>query len=407
MNILYILKHDPWGIGGGCYASRNYLELFSDIFSNAHFDILYCEEFHSIGEHETEQWSFIPVKRLSLFRRVSSVLTGVMSRYNDKVKELVQKTQYDFCICDHSSIAGGIAQWCQKKGLKTIVLNHNCEYDYYRDSHPEWYKLWFVLPTVEKNERISYINSSCNIFLTQEDVEQFEKRYGKTQSKIIVGGCFLLKGQNIEQSVKETHHTGYIKLVISGTLGNIQNMEGIDHFFNDLYPVLSPDVSVVITGKNPPHSLTERIQRKGDKSGTTTYDDIYAASNYKTNEVVTNDNITLIPNPDDIMSVVNSCDVFLCPARAGGGIKLRIMDGLKCGLPILAQKNSARGYSDFVEKGIMFVYSTPEEFAIQLNRIRDYIANGKIKRDEIIAFAQEHLCFDSIVQRMRDIFIGM
>lgn len=58
MRILYVLKHNPWGIGGGCYACRNYLDAFTDIFNNAKFDILYCSEFDSIGEHDNERWHF-------------------------------------------------------------------------------------------------------------------------------------------------------------------------------------------------------------------------------------------------------------------------------------------------------------------------------------------------------------
>ena len=34
MRILYVLKHNPWGIGGGCYACRNYLQLFTTMFAD-------------------------------------------------------------------------------------------------------------------------------------------------------------------------------------------------------------------------------------------------------------------------------------------------------------------------------------------------------------------------------------
>ena len=37
MNILYILRHNPWGIGGGCYACRCYLDAFIAVFEDAHF----------------------------------------------------------------------------------------------------------------------------------------------------------------------------------------------------------------------------------------------------------------------------------------------------------------------------------------------------------------------------------
>ena len=38
--VLYILKHNPWGIGGGCYASNLYFTAFLEVFKDYQFDIL-------------------------------------------------------------------------------------------------------------------------------------------------------------------------------------------------------------------------------------------------------------------------------------------------------------------------------------------------------------------------------
>lgn len=32
--VLYILKHNPWGIGGGCYASNLYFTAFLEVLRN-------------------------------------------------------------------------------------------------------------------------------------------------------------------------------------------------------------------------------------------------------------------------------------------------------------------------------------------------------------------------------------
>ena len=39
MNILYLLRHNPWGIGGGCYATRCYFEAFKEVFAGVQFDV--------------------------------------------------------------------------------------------------------------------------------------------------------------------------------------------------------------------------------------------------------------------------------------------------------------------------------------------------------------------------------
>lgn len=52
MRILYVLRHDPWGIGGGCFASRNYLEAFCEVFSGSEIDALVCAEYLAHGKAE-------------------------------------------------------------------------------------------------------------------------------------------------------------------------------------------------------------------------------------------------------------------------------------------------------------------------------------------------------------------
>lgn len=41
--VLYILKYNPWGIGGGCYVSNLYFTAFLEVFKDYQFDILLCD----------------------------------------------------------------------------------------------------------------------------------------------------------------------------------------------------------------------------------------------------------------------------------------------------------------------------------------------------------------------------
>ena len=44
MKILYILKDNPSGMRGGCYAFTNYLVLVSELFLQDQIDVLICSE---------------------------------------------------------------------------------------------------------------------------------------------------------------------------------------------------------------------------------------------------------------------------------------------------------------------------------------------------------------------------
>lgn len=407
MRILYILKHDPWGIGGGCYACRNYLEAFTDIFNDAQFDILYCAEFKSIKEHEFKRWHFDPVMPMNVWSKLKSPITKIMDRFHARLLYLLNANKYDYCIFDHSSIAGSIVAQCKNKNVKTIVINHNFEYDYYRDSHPQWYKRMFVLPSIKRNEKFSYLNCNINIFLTQEDATLFKQIYGKSETKSIIGGCFEQKKEH-GGFVKDHHESKHeckesgLKTVISGTLGNIQNMDGIDYFLNELYPLLPSDMEVIITGKNPPSSLIERIKGNIRVKQKTTIQDVYDAFHNNKYMVVSHDNVTLIANPSDIQSIVASCDIYLCPTKLGGGLKLRIMDGLRNGLPVICHQVSARGYHDFVENGFCIPYSNSEEFLSVLLSLRKEILNDNMRKSNVAHFFARTMGYEGRVRYLSE-----
>ena len=374
MRILYILKHNPWGIGGGCYACRNYLELFTEVFKDSCFDVLICSEYlEGRTSKDFVNCTFYPVSPRNKISQYLSPVTQILHRHQQVAVSMIKKNQYDYCIFDHNSIAGSLVSICKKKGVKTIVLNHNCELEYFRDNN-SWLKNLLLLPFVRKNERKAYLKCDYNIFLTDEDRDLFKNIYGESGTKTVVGGCFLRKGDVINHSVTP-FNVACVKLVISGTIGNVQNRDGINFFLDELYEYLPENIEVVITGRNP----TEEIIKKVAKLK----------------------NVSIIANPADILEIVGKCDVLVCPTRLGGGMKLRLIDGLRCGLPVISHKVSARGYTAFVDKGIVCQFETAEEFGSCLVKVIDLIQNGKIDKTIIGKCAEDIFSFEAALKRLK------
>lgn len=378
--ILYILKHNPWGIGGGCYACRNYLELFSEIFRNMHIDVLICSEYlKNAKQTDFTNCRFIPVAPRTRFGKYMSPLTGVLHRHNGVAKRMIAENDYDYCIFDHNSIAGSLVDDCRKAGIKTIVLNHNCEQEYFRDNNSR-IKNMLLLPVVRKNERHSYNECDYNIFLTEEDEISFRELYGNSKTKCIVGGCFLRKGEKIDLDDNGYSDKENPKIVISGTMGNVQNIDGINYFLDELYRHVPENINVVLTGRNPTEELKEKVAKYN--------------------------NVTIIENPENILDIVGQCDIFVCPTRLGGGMKLRVIDGLRCGLPVIAHKVSARGYTHFIENGMMRQFESSEEFKNCLEVIVENIKSGKTDRNKIKKEAEMFFCFDSAIEKMNNFLLS-
>lgn len=323
---------------------------------------------------------FYPVAPRGFIGKVMTAFTGVIHRHQETVKDLLKSNSYDYCVFDHNSIAGSLVRFCKNSGVKTIVLNHNCEYDYFKDNNGLLKRLLF-LHQVKKNERKSYLNCDYNIFLTEEDKEQFTEMYGVSNTNAVVGGCFYPKNDH-HHSLSEIKpfRKEHLKMVISGTMGNVQNMDGICYFLDDLLPTVSEDIQIVLAGKNPPASLIKRIKAMEPR-------------------------VAIIPNPEDIDAIVRDCDIFLCPARLGGGMKLRVMDGFRNGLPVLAHAVSARGYRQFEKDGIMAEFNNSAQFAIELSKLLKKITNGDITKQGIIEKSSDCFSFANVLNRMTKVFL--
>lgn len=322
--------------------------------------------------------TFVPVAPRSKLSKIMTPVTGLLHRHYRQALRLMKANQYDYCIFDHNSIAGSLVMDCKRMGIKTIVLNHNCEYDYFRDNNNALRRLLFLRHVVA-NERRSYLNCDLNIFLTEEDKAQFAQMYGDSETKSVVGGCFYSRDYtwNVSTIVRPFRKEG-LKMVISGTMGNVQNLDGINYFLDELLPYVPNDMQIVLTGKNPPASLSERIKDLSPR-------------------------VIIIPNPQDIDQIVRDCDIFLCPARSGGGMKLRIMDGFRNGLPVLTHSVSARGYREFERQGMMWVFDNAKEFGAKLQQIINTVQSDKITREQIKDEACRMFDFKRAVKRLKEV----
>lgn len=373
--ILYILKHDPWGIGGGSYVCLMFLTAFRKLFPEHEFDVCICQ--HCI-DHQPVVWekkcNFISVPPRGKIARLSSIFTGIMHRHQQKVLHLITENEYDYCIFDHNNIAGTLCTYLNPK-TKSIVIHHNHEPHYFNDNTTSWIYKSLFMHHVKSTERIAYLKCSYNIFLTKEDKILFRKVYGNPQGKSATIGIFDLNNNRLLSTVHNTTTKNIV--VITGSLDNVQNVDGILYFIKELYPLIADRCEIIIAGKNPTQAVQDAI--KG-----------YA-------------NIKLIPNPEAMNDILSCGNIFICPTRLGGGIKVRISDGLRNGLPVLAQLVSARGYGDFISKGYFYPYETSADFLNQFNQLENNRQNKKFTSEEIAEFFQSNNSFSAGIEKLKQL----
>lgn len=361
MKILYICQHDPFATtSGGGMASHAYLRAFSDI-ADGHLDLICADivkDTHVSFDPKihTKEIFFVPER--SRLAKYLSIFTGHLNRYIPYVRRYLKNnhSKYSTVVFDHSSIAGPLVELANSYGLRTITIHHNYEKDYYSDNYSKIAKLCFLHHVVSW-EKKAFINSNLNLFLTEQDKKVFYKNYGYPIGKSFVIGVFEYGDLKIVKIPESPIKITNIQLVITGSLCTSQGVDGIVYFFKELYPKIPQNINIVIAGRNP-KSIVEQL-------------------------CASHENVNLIPNPDDMEKVIQNGNIYICPTRVGGGLKLRLMDGLKLGLPVITHKCSARGYDIFKDSPFFKVYSTPDEFSKCLDELISMYLNGQVTKKSV------------------------
>ncbi|MBI4316996.1 MAG: glycosyltransferase family 4 protein [Chloroflexi bacterium] len=110
-----------------------------------------------------------------------------------------------------------------------------------------------------------------------------------------------------------------------GALEYLPNRQAVDIIARELLPRVAssvPTVRFVIAGRNPPASQLSQ-------------------------------NILFVGAVDRIQDFINAADVSICPQRIGGGTRLKIIESLACGKPVVSTSIGAEGLlSEAVEQGL-------------------------------------------------------
>lgn len=330
--------------------------------------------------------NFHMVKRPTLLKRIfNTAICKFEGNYGSAIFELLERkaSSYSLCVIN-VGLLGNLVSKIQQRGLKVVTIHHNYEPEFQRDNKSPctfWGTITRFVSSVEKK---SYLESDMNLFLTNSDMERFEKVYG---SRLIghnhVIGIFETNRRDAYYNPKQLPAN---KLVICGSLCSVQTITGVKHFEQECLPVLRKfydnNFNLTLTGRNPGTYISKFVQQDS--------------------------HIILEANPQDISKIVEKSGIFICPTNVGGGIKLRIMDGLKLGLPVITHEVSSRGYDKFFNQEWFQIYNDKISFEVALKKIVKLIQEKDDLRQEILdnyynAFSfskgkQEYInCIEAIV----------
>ncbi len=369
--LLIITSHKLNENNGGCNGSKGFIHCFAALFDDC--SIIYPDI--------KETSPFIPPK-FNLFpmhdqrckvRKFFDMYRGVISGLYYCVIDHLKKYHYDVIVIDHTFTGAGLSQHIKATGATLITIHHNVEREYLRDNgteRPIFYRFPFLYFS-KKSERECLQNSDVNLTVTERDAKTFQSWYPHIH--LYNWGNFeFLPIANKTFGDKKRKNI----FVITGSLCFKQSLLPIMNFIHRYWPLLQqnvPTAELLIAGRNPEPQLCKLCEAT--------------------------EHITIIANPEHIENVVQQADYYICPIYSGSGRKLRIIDGLKQGLPILCHKVSASGYESLADQDCLFSYHDEKSFVISLQQMM----NAQLSADKVYQTYRECFSLEKGQQRLKEI----
>ena len=172
-----------------------------------------------------------------------------------------------------------------------------------------------------------------------------------------------------------------LNVVTLGTLHYPPNADGIRWFAHEVFPRVCreiPQVTLTIIGKNPPQDFQELAANQPDKFIVTGY----------------------VP---DLVPYLQQAALMVVPVRAGSGMRVRILEALAQGMPIVTTTIGLEGI-DAVPGEEVLVADSPEDYAkaviqlLQDANLQAYLAeNGR-------RLAEKRYDWRVVLQKMDEIY---
>ncbi len=313
-------------------------------------------------------------------RRPMSVTLYESAELRDAVSRALGRTPFDVVHLDTISLvpyADAVPD-----GVPIVLNHHNVESDMMRrrvayERNPA--ARWFYALEARKLRR--YEGQMCGRFQANVVVSPLD---GERLRQIAPGISTAVVENGVDvEFFSPAAPAASRKIVFAGRLDQYANRDGILHFMREVWPLVTKSVEGVeltIIGANAPQELLT-IGRQ------------YA-------------NVRFTGFVDDVRPHFHQASAVIVPLRDGGGTRLKVLDALGLGMPIVSTSLGIEGIDLTPERDVL-VADAPDAFAAALHRVltdetlRRSLATNARRR------AEETYSWERIAARLDGVYRGV
>lgn len=207
------------------------------------------------------------------------------------------------------------------RGLRTLIVAHNVEsriWQRYYLTERNALKRWYIKHQWHKYEHFQrriYAAATRVVTCTEEDAAIVRKSFGVPTVDVVENG---MDRAYFEAVSREGHEPG--RILFLGALDYRPNADAVDLLLERIFPAVraqEPEARLCIVGRHPAPALVRRIGRL--------------------------DHVELHANVADVRPFLAQSGVLAVPLRIGGGSRLKILEALASGLPVVSTRVGAEG----------------------------------------------------------------
>ena len=352
MKILQLTHKPPVpSVDGGCLAMRQISDSLLKAGVNVKVvsiatmkhPVIYSEEF--INYKNSTQFESVTVCTnlkisnifKSIFRGTSLQADRFFSKeMTQKLKTVLEQEPYDVVILESVFVGNYIETIKKYTNAKIILRVHNIE-------HLIWERLskqtrnplkklayQYLAKTLKRFELSLFHKIDGYMPITEVDYRYFKEKFPNLPAKVIPFAVTLSNYPYQEHAFDKNN----ISLFHIGSMNWQPNIEGMKWFLNHVWNK--------ITRKHP--NLTLVLAGKGNKA-------VFGKE--------TLSNVQIFDFVDDAQQFMNRHTIMVVPLLSGSGMRIKIMEGLALGKPIITTTIGAEGIA-ITDKENIFLADTPE-----------------------------------------------
>lgn len=241
----------------------------------------------------------------------------------EAVRRFAAKNRIDVWHCEWTPYAQVLRDAFGKRFPASCwsVMAHNVEsliWRRYAETEANPMKRWYVRKQLEKFEAFekwAYSNASVPVAVSDEDAALMQEQFGVGEVAVVENGVdteFFRPQRDVERDPS--------RLLFLGSLDWRPNQDGVNLLLNEIFPRVRrevPNATLALVGRHPPEWL--RVQAAATPG------------------------VRLHANVPDVRPFLATCGMLVVPLRIGGGSRLKILEALASGTPVVSTRIGAEG----------------------------------------------------------------